>query len=66
MNGYLSAAVPYLLSILVSAGGGGVVAWLIIKSFGDKWLESKFAESWKASNTAKTKNLKISGSRLLP
>ncbi len=57
MNGYLSAAVPYLLSILVSAGGGGVVAWLIIKSFGDKWLESKFAESLESFKHGKNKEL---------
>ena len=35
--------VPYALSVVAAGGGGGVVAYQAFKSYGAKWLDSRFA-----------------------
>jgi hypothetical protein len=66
MSGHLPSVVPFLLSILTAGGGGGVIAWLIIKIFGDKWLSNKFSESLEGFKHAKNRRSKISDLRLPP
>jgi hypothetical protein len=57
MNHYLTSLVSYIAPLLAAGGGGAVIAWLIIKSFGDKWLENKFSESLETFKHAKNEEL---------
>ena len=57
MSGYLPPVVSYILSILAAGGGGGLIAWLIIKTFAGKWLENKFSESLESFKHAQNKEI---------
>lgn len=55
--GFAYPALTFLGSILAAGGGGALIAWQIFKSMGEKWIDSKFAESLEEYKHAKQKEL---------
>jgi hypothetical protein len=56
-NEILNATGHFLIELIVAGGGGAAIAYLVVKTFGDKWLDHKFKERLENLKHEQTKEI---------